>query len=204
MSDSSREQDARKAKREAARQLKSAETSFRHWAKRAGGSLAIAFGEKTQKPQPKGAGAEAGRGTAFVQRRTEMGTSLPQDVLLQIFLRLPTSGTCYILGQLLLYTWTSPLGVGVWCSMKKDNLPLFLLAGVLASAAVCQSWKTCGYCDALWITLASNLWVLHFVYYFVVSPLPLPAAQLLAAHQDADLCVCVCVCFAVTRQCLLA
>ncbi len=30
-----------------------------------------------------------------------------------------------------------------------------------------------------------------FVYYFVVSLLPLLAAQLLAAQQDADVCMCV-------------
>ena len=63
MSDSSREQDARKAKREAARLLKSAETDFRHWAKRSGGIFATVFGERTQHPEPKRAGAAAGRGT---------------------------------------------------------------------------------------------------------------------------------------------
>ena len=32
-------------------------------------------------------------------------------------------------------------------------------AGVLSSAAVCRSWKACGYSDAVWTTLASDLWV---------------------------------------------
>ena len=63
MSDSSREPDARKAKREAARLLKSAETDFRYWAKRSGGIFATVFGDRTQHPEPKRAGAAAGRGT---------------------------------------------------------------------------------------------------------------------------------------------
>ena len=50
MSDSSSEPDAHKAKREAAKLLKSAEKSFRRWAKRAGGHLAKAFGEKIRQP----------------------------------------------------------------------------------------------------------------------------------------------------------
>ena len=63
-----------------------------------------------------------GRGREQARESGVGVTSLPPDVLLQIFLGLPTSGTCYILGQLLLYSWTSRLGVG----MKKDKLPLFL------------------------------------------------------------------------------
>jgi hypothetical protein len=53
MSDSSSEPDAHKAKREAAKLLKSAEKSFRRWAKRAGGHLATAFGENIQQPKQK-------------------------------------------------------------------------------------------------------------------------------------------------------
>jgi hypothetical protein len=63
MSHSSREPDAHKAKREAAKLLKSAEKSFRRWAKRVGGHLATAFGESIQQPKPKRAGAAGGRGT---------------------------------------------------------------------------------------------------------------------------------------------
>ena len=65
MSGSTREQDARKAKRAAAKQLRSAEKDVRQWANRAGGVLAQVFGQKDQEPEPQRAraGAAAGRGS---------------------------------------------------------------------------------------------------------------------------------------------
>ena len=66
MSDSSREQDVRKDKREAARLIKSAKTDFRHWTERSGSwkiQIVSLCGERNQHPEPKRAGVAAGRGT---------------------------------------------------------------------------------------------------------------------------------------------
>jgi len=81
MSGSTREQDALKAKRAAAKQLRSAERDVRQWAKRAGGLLAQVFGQRDQEPEPQRAraGAAAGRGTG--QRNGCVTSSVPDSDL---------------------------------------------------------------------------------------------------------------------------
>jgi hypothetical protein len=79
MSGSTRELDAVKAKRAAAKQLRSAEKDFRQWANTVGGVLAQVFGQKDQEAEPQRAraGAAAGRGTGQTSGPRE--SNLPDD-----------------------------------------------------------------------------------------------------------------------------
>ena len=79
MSGSTRELDAAKAKRAAAKQLRSAQKRFRQWANTAGGVMAQVFGQKDQEAEPKRAraGAAAGRGTGQTSGPRE--SNLPDD-----------------------------------------------------------------------------------------------------------------------------
>ena len=87
MSDSSREPDALRANRKAAKLHPSTKTSFRHWAKRSGGHLAKAFGEKIREPKQQRAGAAGGNGQAI----GSVASSVPDSDCQQAGMHIPPS-----------------------------------------------------------------------------------------------------------------
>ena len=87
MSDSSREPDALRVHRKAAKLDPSTKTSFRLWAKRSGGHLAKAFGEKIREPKQQRAGAAGGNG----QTIGSVASSVPDSDCQQAGMHIPPS-----------------------------------------------------------------------------------------------------------------
>jgi hypothetical protein len=87
MSDSSREPDALRANRKAAKLHPSTKTQYRHWAKRSGGQLAKAFGEKIRQPKQQRTGAAGGNG----QTIGSFASSVPDSDYQQAGMHIPPS-----------------------------------------------------------------------------------------------------------------